>query len=297
MEHVSFVILHYCAIDITVQCIESIKKNINYNNYSIIIVDNGSPDMSGKILKERYRNDKRIVVLCCKDNLGFAKGNNKGYEYAKKILHSEYIIITNSDTIFRQKDFINKIYRLYKEFHFEILGPDLITPSGVHQNPHRERPLNKFRARKMLFIKSVFLYYFKLKKALHIGNRIYILEKWYDKKDKVTQSNVKYQSSQKNVVLLGACLIFSPSFIAKEEYAFYPGTFMYGEEDILTFLANKKNYSILYSPDIQVLHLHGEITKKKYGDSLEKNIFTYTYIVEGCKILLRLMRRKNNLDY
>ena len=47
MEHVSFVILNYCSGDLTIQCISSIRKNIGYSNYSIVVVDNGSPDKSG----------------------------------------------------------------------------------------------------------------------------------------------------------------------------------------------------------------------------------------------------------
>ena len=53
-EHVSFIILNYCSTEVTVQCVESIEKNINYQNYSIVIVDNGSTNNSGKILEEKY---------------------------------------------------------------------------------------------------------------------------------------------------------------------------------------------------------------------------------------------------
>lgn len=289
-EHVSFVILNYCSTDITVQCVESIKENIIYENYSIVIVDNGSTNNSGEILKERYNSDSRIAVLCLNENVGFAKGNNKGYQYAKDVFKAQYVIITNSDTIFEQNDFIECMQKLYDEEKYHILGPDLITPSGMHQNPHREHMYSKSEVRKMLFVKSVFLYYFKLKKFLHLENKINILEYWYEKKDKKTEKGIKYTEQKSNIVPLGACLIFSPAFVAKERDAFYSKTFMYGEEDIMAYLCKKKGYKILYSPNISVFHLNGEITKNKYGNSLEKNIFTYTYIVEGCKILLELMR-------
>lgn len=290
MEVVSFVILHYLSMDVTDACVESIITNIQYENYYIIIVDNGSPNNTGNMLKEKYKNLKNIIVILSKDNKGFANGNNLGYIYAREQLHSNYVVITNSDTIFEQKFFVQEIQTIYREKHYHILGPDLITPSGNHQNPHRNEPLSKRQAQKMLFTKSVFLYYFRAKKLLRLNDRIHILEDWFNKKDQKNRGRILYKKEKQGVVLQGACLIFSPSFLEKEKRAFYPKTFMYGEEDILTYLSLKKGYIILYSPAIKVLHLDGETTKNRYNKTLEKNIFTYQYIVEGCKLLLELMK-------
>ena len=290
MEHVSFVILNYCSGDLTIQCISSIKKNVSYSEYSIVVVDNGSPDKSGVLLQQKYDGDDNVFVLLLENNVGFAKANNFGYQYAKNKLNSKYIIITNSDTIFEQDNLIEVIKKLYVIKGFEIAGPDLITPRGTHQNPHRQNPLTINQVRKMLLVKGVFLLYFNIKKKLHIGNKINFLEKWFDLKDKKTQENISYKIEHEKVVLQGACLIFSPSFIEKEENAFYPGTFMYGEEDILTYLSCKKDYRLLYSPELKVYHLDGGATKRSYGNNLEKDIFTYTYIVQGCKILLKIMK-------
>lgn len=292
MEHISFIILHYCSIEITEQCIQSIMNNINYPNYSIVVVDNASPDNSGKILKEKYEKSKNIKVLLLKENVGFARGNNKGYLYAKNELKADYMVITNSDTIFEQKDFLYQVRDLYQKEKYHIMGPDLVTPSGMHQNPHRNEPLSKKQLIKMLLIKQIFLYYFYTKKVLHINDRINILEKMFEKKDKITQNQMPYQTPRENVVLQGACIIYSPDYIREEEEAFSSRTFMYGEEDILTYLCCKKGYKILYSPSMIVKHLNGEITRNKYGKSLEKNIFTYKYIVEGCKILLSMMNEE-----
>lgn len=292
MEHVSFVVLHYCSIEITEQCIKSIQNNIEYDNYSIVIIDNASPDNSGLLLKEKYEKISNIKVLLMDTNLGFAKGNNVGYLYAKNVFNADFIVVTNSDTVFTQKDFIDKIRKIFYKEKFYLLGPDLITPSGIHQNPHRNYPLTKNQLKKMLFIKQIFLWYFYIKKFFHIDNKINILENMFEKKDKITQNNIPYRKKRENVVLQGACIIYSPLYISKENEAFSPKTFMYGEEDILTYLCCKKNYKILYSPNIRVKHLNGEITRNKYGNSIDKNIFTYKYIVEGCKILLSMMNEK-----
>lgn len=291
-EHVSFIILNYCSTEVTVQCVESIEKNINYQNYSIVIVDNGSTNNSGKILEEKYHSDSKVVVLCLNKNEGFARGNNVGYECAKKKLNASYMIITNSDTIFIQPDFIEVMKSKYKEKKFAIAGPDIITPSGIHQNPRREQALTYKEVKKQLFVKNVFLKYFKIKKQLHLDNKIQILEKMYEKKDKKSQADIEYKKEKSGIVLLGACLIFSPHFIENEEVAFSPKTFMYGEEDLMTYLAQSKNYKIWYLPELKVTHLNGEITKKSYRNTLDKNIFMYTYMIEGYRILLHMMKNR-----
>lgn len=290
MEHVSFVILHYLSSDITEECVDSIQKNIRYKYYDIVIVDNGSPNNSGDYLKEKYKDKKNVTVILLTENKGFANGNNIGYEFARNQLNSKYIIITNSDTVFEQFDFIVKLKSIYEKMNYDVLGPDIITPTGLHQNPHREKPMSIQQVRKMLLIKSIFLRYFQLKKVLHLNDKIQILERMYIKKDLKAQKKIRHLTVKEGIVPQGACIIFSPQFIMQEKYAFNPKTFMYGEEDLLTFHCIIKGYKILYSPEVHVIHLNGETTKKKYRNSLDKNIFTYKYVVEGCKILLNLMK-------
>lgn len=68
-----FVILHYLAIDETYKSVDSIEKKIDTDMYKIVIVDNASPDKSGALLKEHYKNDDHVEVLLNQENLGFAR--------------------------------------------------------------------------------------------------------------------------------------------------------------------------------------------------------------------------------
>lgn len=291
MSSISFVILHYIDLDTTLQCVESILTSINYN-YNIIIVDNGSPNDSVKKLEEIYKDNDKICILCADKNLGFAQGNNIGYKYAKEKLAADYIIVTNNDTIFRQADFAELMIGEYKRTKAHIMGPDLIVPNGSHQNPHRNHILSKKEVRKMLMVKTCFLYYFKIKKMLHLGSKVQLLEKLYKEKDLKTQmlKTQEYQKERTDIVLQGACLIFTPEYIRCESEAFFPGTFMYGEEDLLAYKCKKKGYHIVYVPKLQVLHMQGQATEKTYKVLLDKNIFMYEHIVKGCRLLLREMK-------
>lgn len=123
---IAFVVLHYNAIKETIDCVESIQKNIDTDSYCIVIVDNNSSNNTGSILNDKYRNHERIKVIINKENLGFAKGNNVGIDYARNVLRSEYVCCLNNDTLLEQKDFFSQISHLHDEKHIAVIGPQVI---------------------------------------------------------------------------------------------------------------------------------------------------------------------------
>ena len=135
-KKVVFLILHYNSIEVTRECIYSIKKLQQQERIEIVIVDNASPNGSGKELEEEYRQDRNIHVRLNSDNAGFSKGNNYGYEYIKSNINVQYLIVANNDIIFKQADFVDKLEQEYNQSQFDILGPDVWNPYlQVHQNP------------------------------------------------------------------------------------------------------------------------------------------------------------------
>lgn len=77
------------------ECVESVLKQ-TYQNFEIILVDDGSTDSSGNICDEYAGNDERICVIHQK-NSGPSKTRNTGLENAA----GEYIYFLDSD------DYIN----------------------------------------------------------------------------------------------------------------------------------------------------------------------------------------------
>ena len=53
-------------------CVASIDNNIDTEKYHIVIVDNASPNGSGKELEEYYEHSEKVTVLLSEENLGFA---------------------------------------------------------------------------------------------------------------------------------------------------------------------------------------------------------------------------------
>lgn len=126
----SFVILHYNEAKITIECINKIFDNTVGEEVNIVIVDNHSPDGSGKNLQEKFSNNKFVTVILLKENLGFAKGNNVGYKYAKENLCSDFICILNNDAFLRQQDFIQRVIKVYEKGGYGVIGPHITLPNG-----------------------------------------------------------------------------------------------------------------------------------------------------------------------
>ena len=100
LPKVSIIILNWNGKDDTVECLESLKK-IDYQNYDIILVDNGSTDGSQEIIKKNYPYVKLIENY---KNLGFAEGCNIGI----KASTSGYLLLLNNDMIF-DRNMINEL--------------------------------------------------------------------------------------------------------------------------------------------------------------------------------------------
>lgn len=145
-DKIAFVILHYCALTETLACIESIEKNIDVKNYLIVIVDNGSPNHTGEALVKLYGKKKNCKIILNNSNLGFAKGNNVGFRFAKA-QGAKFICMMNSDTCIIDKNFGEQIWRDYNKYHYYVLGPDIILKqSETRVNPLGEHILKKMKS-------------------------------------------------------------------------------------------------------------------------------------------------------
>lgn len=88
---ISVVILNWDGIDDTLRCIDSLLE-LDYDNYEVIVVDNGSKE---DISKLRELNNKSIKLIENKTNRGFTGGEITGLEHS----NGDYILILNNDAI------------------------------------------------------------------------------------------------------------------------------------------------------------------------------------------------------
>lgn len=92
---VAIVILSYNLLDMTRECVESIRQTTAEDMREIIVVDNASEDGSVEWLKQQ----PDIRLLCNQENRGFPRGCNQGIELADK---NADIFLLNNDTLLTQ---------------------------------------------------------------------------------------------------------------------------------------------------------------------------------------------------
>ncbi|CEP94202.1 glycosyl transferase family protein [[Clostridium] sordellii] len=281
----SFVILHYLGFDDTKECIESILSNVEYDYYNIIVVDNGSNNGTGENIKSRYLGNEKVHTIISEDNLGFAKGNNLGYKFAKYNLNSDFICLINNDTIINQKSFIKNIIKIYDDRYFDVLGPDIVSLiDKQHQNPQRiDNGIDKAWVRRWILRSYTLL-------TLNILGVEDIIRKLKKKRNNsfIQNNNINYKKEYKNIQLHGSCLIFSPNYVKKYE-GLYNETFMYMEEDILFYICKRDGLKTLYSPHIKIYHKEDSSTDLLLKKGNLKRRFIYKNTIKSAKILKNLM--------
>lgn len=101
MKKVSFIVPVYNVEKYLERCIQSILSQ-SYSNFELILVNDGSPDNSQKIIDNYKKKDKRIVSIK-KENEGVSAARNDGLNIAT----GDYILFIDSD------DYIDVNYAEY----------------------------------------------------------------------------------------------------------------------------------------------------------------------------------------
>lgn len=225
---VSIIILNWNGREDTIECLESLK-GINYPNYEVILVDNGSTDKSPKIFKEQYTN---ILLIENKTNLGFAEGNNVGIKKAI-CRNADYILLLNNDTIV-DPYFLNELIEVAEsDFEVGIVGPTVYN--------YGQNNIIQSLGGKILWNKG---------KTVHIaGNKV-------EKNDLNGISEVDY---------ICGCAILAKSEVFEKIGYLNKHFFAYWEETDWCVRAKKASYQILHVPTSKIWHKGGATSGKISG--------------------------------
>lgn len=273
-----FVILHYRAIAATRTCVERIRALEGGGH--IVIVDNASPDGTGRLLAEEYAGEAQVTVLLNEENAGFAKGNNLGIEWAVRNLSADFVVALNNDVEIWQKDFAVRIEEIYKEHPFDVLGPDIVSVfSGIHQNPKSLHGCTLESVRR------------KRANVKRSGNPILLLLSSGEKNSPAIWKRVQRRQRAKQkidssvpaegIVLHGSCVIFSGRYLKGHTEPFYPKTYMYYEMEILEWRCRQEGSVVRYDPSISVLHYQYVASKQEYKSIVKRSKFVIDCLTDS----------------
>jgi len=94
---VFIITLNWNGKDDTLECLGSLRK-LDYPNYEIVVVDNGSIDESVSAIRAQF---SEVTIIENRKNIGYAKGFNTGLQYAYE-RGADYFLILNNDTVVDQ---------------------------------------------------------------------------------------------------------------------------------------------------------------------------------------------------
>lgn len=117
----SVVVLHYGDdTDMTLACLHALLgRGDVYPDLEVVLVDNGSSAEVLDALRARAADDDRIVMVENGENLGFARGNNRGIAAAS----GEYVLLLNNDTFLAPGAALAMVRHLQRNPEIGIVGP------------------------------------------------------------------------------------------------------------------------------------------------------------------------------
>jgi GT2 family glycosyltransferase len=217
---VLIVILNYGTFQLTLNLIKELKANLKYQNYTIMVVDNYSPNESARVLEERsvemdftfYANNK---------NAGYAAGNNIGIRYGIKN-GFDYSWILNNDVELRDNNvLIHMVEIAEKDNKIGCIGPMIYSRDGQICAPYCRRPS-----------------FWSMTGGIGIEKRY--------RQQLINKSGEVYR-------VYGCCMLLKNKPMAEVD-CMDERTFLYGEEDILAERMLAKGYISYYDAEVSVTH-------------------------------------------
>ena len=286
MSLFAFVILHYNTIEDTHACVASIRKNVKEVLCHIIIVDNCSPNRTGQELKDEYATNSDMTVILNNENLGFAKGNNIGFKYAKEVLNADFIILLNSDTELLDDNFAQLVEREYEKSHFAALGP-LIKKKTYPFIVNHERDAIISPIECVVFIIRLSLYY-----LLSFFNIDLLFRRMIRKFPKKENGQAIKPERLESVQLSGCFLVFSRDYINRFD-GLNPNTFLYMEEELLFLRIRKSGLKTVYQPSIETLHKGESSTISVLRSNIKRRRFGYKEKIRSTLVILKTLYNKD----
>lgn len=154
-------------------CIESVLSQ-TFSDFELVLVDDGSPDMCGKICDDYKEKDERIKVVH-KSNGGLASARRAGI----KVAQGKYVFNLDSDDLI-ENDTLECAYNIINDTNCEIVsfaykwvknGKTIdVTNDGLKEGLYLENDIKKHIYPRLLMDKNMnHISYYLSGKAVKIG--------------------------------------------------------------------------------------------------------------------------------
>ena len=234
--HIKILILNWNGKHLLKPCLDSVSA-IDYPNYSVMVIDNGSTDNSVKMVKENF---SEVELLELENNNGFAGGYNRCFTRLKDE-YSGFILLLNNDTEV-DPDILNSFIQAKEKY-----GDNNLYGGKIFYQNNQE----------LIWYAggNVDLKYLKI---FHRGIR--------------QNDSAEFSKPLQTDYITGCCL-FTSMEVINQLNGFDERFNMYGEDVELCLRAKKEGINCYYWPDAKLFHhvsasLGGAFSLKKLSKKL-----------------------------
>jgi GT2 family glycosyltransferase len=220
LNRVAIILLNWNSYEHTANCINSLSLCVS-ESFDIVVVDNGSQDGSLQKLQKQF---PLVFFLPQDKNLGFAGGNNRGFEFVLTRSY-EYVMMLNND-VFVEPEFLFHLVN-FMDFHQEVAA---VQPKIFF---NRDRSI-----------------------VWNGGSRYASFFGWtYSSNYMQKQGSV--QKKIHEVDWITGCAMFMRTSVLKEVGFLNEDFFFFYEDVDLSFRMKEAGYKLIFHPDSIVYHIVG----------------------------------------
>ena len=259
---ISIIIPVYNCENTIERCIKSLCKQ-KFDDIEILVIDDGSNDNSGNIVKQLLNSDNRIKYIK-KENGGVSSARNLGIE----ISNGKYIMFIDGDD-WVDKDYVESFYKILQKGNVDYIFSDWIV---VNKNKSEEASLLKYGFKELDKISNLIKFYFTHRVGCAPWAKVY-------KKEILMKNGIRFNEK----------LSIAEDYIFNIEYLMCAESIEYNKSAHIYYVINnnganykiRKNYIELQECILKQLMRINFQSGKIYQNEIDfVEIFTYIDIVK-----------------
>lgn len=228
---ISIVIVTYKSRGFIDRCLAPFDDR---SDLEIVLIENASGDGIAEHVRARF---PRVKVIESAENLGFARGNNRAFDYCT----GHYLLLLNPDAFVSDASVVDRLAdALDADPQIGAVGPRLVNADGSHQTGD---------AGWRIALGTVLAHAFMVQRLVAGIPSLYLANKHLLERKKVQVDWV-----------CGACMMVRDDVVAKVG-GMDEKVFMYGEDIEWGTRIRDGGWRITYLPQLSVLHLQGATQK------------------------------------